>query len=113
MLPEFRPNLSPEDKRRIVEGLEKSLEVYPELQTPFIDKGKKLQGVSQLVHQFERRLKRSLTESERQTLEARFDGLNADRLGDVVIDLKADELVAWLADPRRVERPTPRPRAPP
>ena len=99
MLPEFRPNLSPEDKRRIVEGLRKSLEVYPELRTPILDEGKRLQGIAKTVHLFELRLKRSLTESERQTLEARYDAFGSERLDEVVVGLKADELMGWLADP--------------
>jgi len=30
---------------------------------------------------------------------ARLESLGADRLGDVVLDLSAPELAAWLADP--------------
>jgi isocitrate lyase len=48
---------------------------------------------------FSRRLQRALTDVERAVIVARLDTLGADRLGDVVLDLSAPELSAWLADP--------------
>lgn len=95
MMPDFKPNLSPEDKRRIVEGLRRSLDAYPEAG----DEISKRADLSRLHRLFEQRLKRPLGKNERHTLGTRFDVLGADRLGDVVLNLSAEELVAWLADP--------------
>ncbi len=52
-----------------------------------------------LEHQFERRLHRALTDSERDTLRVRLTSLGPERLGDVVLDLDGDALAAWIADP--------------
>jgi len=52
-----------------------------------------------LEHQFERRLHRNLTDSERATVRARFTTLGPERLSDVVLDLADDALAAWIADP--------------
>jgi len=56
-------------------------------------------GFEPLAHLYHRRLGRSLTDDERKTLRARLDTHGADRLGDVLLDLSADALAAWLADP--------------
>ena len=50
-------------------------------------------------HLFERRLSRWLTPSEQETLCQRLLKLGAFRIGDVVLDLDATALAAWLADP--------------
>ncbi len=59
--------------------------------------------VSESLHaaqrQFERRLGRGLAEAERETLAARFHRLGPLRVLDVVLDLDAPALAAWLADP--------------
>jgi hypothetical protein len=52
-----------------------------------------------LAHQFERRLGRVLRDHERALLRERTEILGPDRLGDLVLDLSADELAAWLAEP--------------
>ena len=52
-----------------------------------------------LEHQFERRLHRTLTDAERDTLRVRLAALGPERLGDVVLDLDGDTLAAWIADP--------------
>lgn len=49
--------------------------------------------------QLERRLGRPLHEDERARLRERVGSLGSDRVGDVVLDLPADELATWLADP--------------
>ena len=56
------------------------------------------QGLAPLVHQFERRLGRPLSEEERRSLSARLLHLGPARLGDVVLDLDPAALAAWLAD---------------
>jgi len=48
---------------------------------------------------FERRLGRALTDEQRAEIERRLDALGPERLGDVVLDLSARKLAAWLADP--------------
>ncbi len=44
-------------------------------------------------------LSRPLTPSEQAVLRQRLATLGADRLGDVVLDMDATTLSAWLADP--------------
>ncbi len=56
-------------------------------------------GLGPLVHQFERRLKRPLTDPERTALHGRLGALGPERLGDVVLDLAPEALGPWLADP--------------
>jgi hypothetical protein len=49
-----------------------------------------------LVHLFERRLARTLSPDERATLAERLREQGAERVGDAVLDLSPQELVAWL-----------------
>jgi len=74
------------------------LETMPEVTSEVFEKGLD-EGLKPLVHQFERRLGRSLSSDERRALHERLLRLGADRLGDLVLDLAAQELAAWLADP--------------
>jgi hypothetical protein len=53
-------------------------------------------GLQPLVHLFERRLGRALTAAERAVLVERLREQGAERLGDAVFDLSAEELAAWL-----------------
>jgi hypothetical protein len=53
-------------------------------------------GLQPLVHQFERRLGRPLTPSERATLVERLREQGAERVGDVVLDLSPEDLAVWL-----------------
>ena len=57
------------------------------------------QGLAPLLRQFSRRLDRALTDDERAVVTVRLNTLGADRLGDVILDLSALDLSAWLADP--------------
>ena len=57
-------------------------------------------GLEPLVHQLTRRLGRPLTTGERASVVLRLETLGPDRLGDVVLDLDAASLAAWLADPK-------------
>jgi hypothetical protein len=58
------------------------------------------QGMQQgLLRLFSQRLARALSDVERAVIVARLETLGADRLGDVVLDLSAPALAAWLADP--------------
>ncbi len=56
-------------------------------------------GLGPLVYQFERRLSRMLEETERAVLRERLATMGSARLGDVVLDLDAAALDAWLRDP--------------
>ncbi len=56
-------------------------------------------GLAPLLRQFERRLARPLTETDRAALFARLDTLGPTRIGDVVLDLDPVALAQWLADP--------------
>ncbi|UQA55796.1 hypothetical protein [Polyangium aurulentum] len=66
-----------------------------------LDEGRKegrLEGeLKPLVHQFERRLARALTPSERAILVERLREQGAERVGDVVLDLSPEDLATWLA----------------
>ena len=57
------------------------------------------QGLQPILHQMTRKLGRPVSPEERAVLRRRFDTLGPDRLGDVVLDLPATALAAWLADP--------------
>ena len=83
---------------------------HPEVSQKLIKKGIKKglkkgheqgieKGLQPLAHQFERRIGRPLTEEEHHSLHERLQKLGPDRLGDVVLDLDKDALVAWLSDP--------------
>jgi hypothetical protein len=52
-----------------------------------------------LARQFEKKLGRPLSGAERSVLAERFDRLGLDRLDDVRLELSADALAAWLAEP--------------
>lgn len=105
MLHEFKPDLSPEDKLRVIEGLRKSVAAYPEAVTELVEQGTKRgleegrkQGLAALVHQLERRLLRSLSAAERQQLTHRFETVSADQLGDVVFDFSPEQIAVWLRE---------------
>lgn len=61
------------------------------------------QGLAALVRVFERRLGRAMTERERRRIAKRMSKDGPEKLGDVVVDLSAEQLVAWLA-PRKTKR---------
>ena len=64
-----------------------------------IEKGSE-KGLRQaLTKRFGRRRKRHLAEHEQAMLARRLDTLGADRLRDVVLDLSAEALKAWMDDP--------------
>jgi hypothetical protein len=50
-----------------------------------------------LVHQFERRLGRTLTAAERARLAERVRSDGSEQVGDVVLDLTREQLAVWLA----------------
>jgi hypothetical protein len=58
------------------------------------------QGLAPLVHQFERRLGRSLTLAERAMLLKRLRDQGPERVADVVLDLPREQLTSWLAAQR-------------
>jgi hypothetical protein len=76
-----------------------SQQIVEALERKAMEKGMEKGAARTLVHQFERRLSRALREDEQARLHARTAALGPDRLGDLVLDLSADELAAWLADP--------------
>lgn len=94
MVPEFRPNLSPEDRLRVIEGLRKSIQAYPEAGVDIRDR-----ALVPLAQFTARRLGRKLTEAERQTLAKRLDAMDGERLGDTIHDLAPERLAEWLAEP--------------
>jgi len=93
----------PEEQKRIhIEVLRRWLRLLPEATDEVVEEGRRQgvqQGVRLLEHQFERRLSRKLNGSEQAVLRERLAALGADRLGDVVLDMDAATLSAWLADP--------------
>jgi hypothetical protein len=78
--------------------LRRWLRLAPEAADEAIQKGIE-QGLQPLRHQIERRLGRRLDAAEQAVLLRRFATVSGDRLGDIVLDLSADALAAWLADP--------------
>ncbi|WP_437307407.1 hypothetical protein [Sorangium sp. So ce388] len=52
-----------------------------------------------LARQLEKKLGRPLAEAERSVLAERLERLGPDRLDDVILELPAGTLAAWLADP--------------
>lgn len=63
------------------------------------DSNEDSRGIAPLVRQASRKLGRALTDDEQRALTARLDTLGPERLGDAVLDLSADELDRWIADP--------------
>ena len=85
----------PEEQRRIhLKVLRRWLELVPEAADEAVQR-----GLQPLQHLFERRLSRRLSPSEQAVLRERLTMLGPDRLGDVVLDMDAATLSAWLADP--------------
>ncbi|KYF57436.1 hypothetical protein BE08_43540 [Sorangium cellulosum] len=64
-----------------------------------IKEGIKEGQIGTRAKQFEKKLGRPLAEAERSVLAERFDRLGPDRLDDVLLELPADAVAAWLADP--------------
>ena len=89
----------PEEQRRIhLKVLRRWLELIPEAADEATQRGLE-RGLRPLQHQFERQLHRPLVPAEQAVLRQRLATLGADRLGDVVLDMDAATLSAWLADP--------------
>jgi hypothetical protein len=88
------------DEQRLLhtELLRRWLRLAPEAADEAVQQGV-LQGLQPVRHQFERRLGRRLDAAEQSVLQQRLAMLGGDRLGDVVLDLDAVALAAWLADP--------------
>ena len=63
-----------------------------------LEKGRS-EGLGLLVRLLAWKLGRPVEYAERSALVARLATLGPERLGDIVLDLAADELAAWLADP--------------
>lgn len=93
---QFHVPTDPAEQRRIkAELLRRWLRQLPEGGDELVEQA----ALQRLQHQFERRLSRPLTPSEQETLHQRLTSLGSNRLGDVVLDLDATALAAWLADP--------------
>ncbi|MCU0681628.1 MAG: hypothetical protein MUF34_05125 [Polyangiaceae bacterium] len=96
------PHDDPEVRGRQRRMLQSLLKIYPEAGQDLVEQGReegREKGLRLLQHQLERRLGRTLTEAERAVMVHRFDNGGADRLGDVVLDLSAEALAAWLNEP--------------
>jgi hypothetical protein len=90
----------PEEQRRIhLKVLRRWLELVPEATEEAVQRGVERGALQSLQHQFERRIGYRLGPSEQAALRQRLATLGPDRLGDVVLDLDAAALAAWLADP--------------
>ncbi len=64
-----------------------------------VEEAARQQGIQPLLRLWTRKLGRPLTDNERTIIRSRLDSLGPDRLGDVILDLSADALATWLADP--------------
>ncbi len=86
---EHKRDLRAEFKRELVPEIKRELE--SELAHA------RLQGeIKQIAHMFERRMGRALIAAERDVLEARVREQGSERVGDLVLDLSASDLSAWL-----------------
>lgn len=90
----FPPTDDPERRARRRHIARVLVETEPEVRDELVE-----QGLGPLVHQFERRFDRRLSDDEHRALLERLRALGPDRLGDVVLDLSPEALAAWLADP--------------
>ena len=89
-----------ESQRRIKATILRAwLQQVPEVANEIRDEGVELGVEKAVLHQFERKLARVLSEAEHTELARRLRTLGSDRLGDVVLDLAAPQLDAWLRDP--------------
>lgn len=76
--------------------------MYPDAANEILEKAREdgvEKALGSLTRLFERKLSRTLDAAEHATLVPRIDTHGAARLGDVVLDLSAVELDAWLRDP--------------
>ena len=73
--------------------------VTPHVRQRLIDEGAANVRRQELTSLFEHRLKRPLTPEEGPVLLARIETLSPERLRTIVLDLSAEALAAWLADP--------------
>ncbi|WP_437485794.1 hypothetical protein WME75_01855 [Sorangium sp. So ce1014] len=73
--------------------------IRDEARSEALQEGLKEGQIQTLATQFEKKLGRPLAEEERSVLAERFDRLGLSRLDDVRLELSADALAAWLADP--------------
>jgi hypothetical protein len=53
-------------------------------------------GLAPLVHMFERKLRRPLTQHERQALAQQLDLLGPERIGDLVLESTPEQLAVWF-----------------
>ncbi|MEZ4307795.1 MAG: hypothetical protein R3F14_07075 [Polyangiaceae bacterium] len=100
----IRP-LSEEEKELLVNGLKMIEAIEAKGWKRGIRQGRKegraagvREGLEPVLHQFARRLGAPLTPEQTDTILHRMTTLGPDRLGDVVLDLDATALAAWLAD---------------
>ncbi|AUX19888.1 uncharacterized protein SOCEGT47_003410 [Sorangium cellulosum] len=102
-----RAALDPEEEEIVTEAqqwfeqLKQSLrdEARKEALQEGIKEGIKEGQIGTRAKQFEKKLGRPFAEAERSVLTERFDRLGPDRLDDVLLELPADAVAAWLADP--------------
>ncbi|UQA58746.1 hypothetical protein [Polyangium aurulentum] len=85
--------LSPDDKETAMDMQEWYRQFERDLANRFKTEGQ----LQPLAHQFERRLARPLSPSERATLAERLREQGAERVSDVVLDLSPEDLAAWLS----------------
>jgi exonuclease VII small subunit len=103
---EIADTLDPEDAEDMM-TYEEAVQIWTDTETRLAQAEQQITEVREqatrarhaVEHQFERRLRRALTDAERDTVRARFTTLGPERLGDVVLDLEGDALAAWIADP--------------
>ncbi len=82
--------LTPRIERELTSQIEREL-------TPRIERELEEKLMRERAHLFERKLGRSLTTTERETLAARVHDLGAERVGDLLLDLSAQDLAVWLS----------------
>ncbi|WP_437623262.1 hypothetical protein [Sorangium sp. So ce1151] len=93
--PSARAALDPEEEEIVTEVQQ----WFEQLKQSLRDEGLKEGQLRTLARQLEKKLGRPLADAERSVLAERFDRLGPDRLDDVLLELPAGALAAWLADP--------------
>ncbi len=72
--------------------------LYEEWSAKLVNDGIKKGCLDTITRLFAKRLGRSLTEAEQQTVALRHEKLGLSRLEDVALEQQGEALAAWLAD---------------
>lgn len=89
-------------KRRFAETMAEVTGLEEDLRQEGRQQGEQEGQKKTLMHQFEKRLARPITQDELAQLQEKLGRLGAERISDVVLELSKDALASWLSDPAAV-----------